>query len=175
MCAKGENVFARLTAQIFLARIPAVQGKLHRAAEMSEKVIRAGGQMPILCLAHYDLATIYHEWNDLPKAMEHFEQGFALSQHSGNVDFIQSGHLLHAILINAQGDYSQALAAIHEADDLARNFPAVVRSRTAALGVQLALARDDLRMLADWSTQVEAEVDAHSFYRFLGLTTLRVS
>ena len=174
MCAKAGNVFALLTAQIFLARVPAVGGKLHRAAAMSEKVIQDGGQIPILCLAHYDLATIHLEWNDLPEAMEHFKQGFALSQRSGNVEFQQSGHLLQAILAQALGDKAGALAALAEADALARDFPAVVRSRTAALGVQLALARNDPQMLAHWSAQVNAEVDAHSFYRFMGLTRPRL-
>ncbi len=170
LSGKAGNDFARLTAQIFLARIAAVQGKLHQAAAMSEKLIQAGGQVPILCLAHYDLAAIHHEWNDLPNASEHLEKGFALSLRSGNVEFQQAGHLLRAILAQAQGDDAGALSALEEADALAHDFPAAVRSRTAALGVQLALARGDPQMLAHWAAQVNAEVDAHSFYRFMGLT-----
>jgi LuxR family maltose regulon positive regulatory protein len=174
LCGKAGNTFALLTAQIFLARIPAAQGKLHQAAGMSEELIRAGGQIPILCLAHYDLATIQHEWNNLPKAMEHFEQGFALSQRSGNVEFQQAGHLLRAILAHAQGDDTGAMTALAQADAMAHDFPVVIRSRTAAFGVQLALARNDSQMLAHWSAQVNAEVDAHSFYRFMGLTRPRL-
>jgi LuxR family maltose regulon positive regulatory protein len=173
-CGKSGNMFALLTAQIFLARILAVQGKLHQAAAMCEKLIQAAGQVPILCLAHYDLATIYLEWNDLPRALGHFEKGFALAQRSGNVEFLQAGHLLRAILAHANGDESGALAALTEADNLAHDFPAIIRSRTAAFGVQLALARNDPQMLAHWSAQVNAEVDAHSFYRFMGLTRARL-
>ncbi len=174
LCGLAGNTFALLTAQIFLARVAAAKGKLHQAEAMLERLIQAAGQVPILCLAHYDLATIHHEYNDLPKALDHFKAGFALSQRSGNAEFQQAGHLLRAILAWAQGDEPGALAALAEADALAHDFPAVVRSRTAALGVQLALARNDPDMLARWSVQVNAEVEAHSFYRFMGLTQPRL-
>ena len=174
LSGKAGNYFALLTAQIFLARIAAVRGKLHQAEAMFEKLIQAGGQIPILCLAHYDLATLHHEWNDLPKAAEHLEQGFALSLRSGNVEFQQSGHLLRAILAHAQRDDARSLAALNEADALAHDFPAKVRSRTAAFGVQLGLDRKDAGMVTYWSEQVNADVDAHSFYRFMGLTRPRL-
>ena len=174
LCSKAGNTFALLTAQIFLARVPAAEGKLRQAAAMCEKLIQVGGQIPILCLAHYDLATIHLEWNHLQKAQEHFDQGFALSQRSGNMEFQQAGYLLRAILAHAQGDDAGAITALAEADTMARDFPAVIRGRTAAFGVQMAMALNDAQMLAHWSAQVSAEVDAHSFYRFIGLTRPRL-
>jgi LuxR family maltose regulon positive regulatory protein len=174
LSGKAGNYFALITAQIFLARIAAVQGKLHQAAAMFEKLIQAGGQVPILCLAHYDLAAIHQEWNDLPKAAQHLEQGIALSLRSGNMEFQQSGYLLQAILAHVQGDDHGATAALAKADELARDFPAKVRSRTAAFGVQLGLERNNRQMIDHWSTQVNADVDAHSFYRFMGLTRPRL-
>jgi LuxR family maltose regulon positive regulatory protein len=171
---RSGNSVALLTAQVFLARILASQGKLHQAAVTCEKIIQATGQIPLVCLAHYDLTTIHLEWNDLAKAMEHFEKGFTLAQHSGNLEFIQAGHLLRGILALARGETTAALAALSEAEAQAREFPAVIRSRTAAFGVYLALARGDAQMLSDWELQVEAEVDFHSFYRFMGLTKARL-
>ncbi len=109
---KSGNFFALMTAQIFMARISAVQGKLHQASATLEKLILAGGQIPILCLAHFDLASLHLEWNDLPKAVEHLEKGLVLSQHSGNVEFQQAGQLLKAALAWAQGDDAGALAAL---------------------------------------------------------------
>ena len=176
-CEAGHqsgNLLAFLTAQIFLARIPAAQGKLHQAAAMSENLIQAAEQIPILCLAHYDLATIHLEWNNRPKAIEHFDKGFTLAQRSGNVEFIQAGYLLRAILAHAESNEAETLAALTEAENMSRNFPAVIRSRTAAFGVQLALAHNDSQMLAHWLAQFNAEVDFHSFYRFIGLTRARV-
>ncbi len=174
LCQRSANKFAWLTVQVFLARIPAVRGHLRQAAALCEALLQAAGQVPVLCLTHFDLATIHLEWNDMPQALRHLELGLTLAQRSGNGEFIQAGTLLRAVLAYAQGDESGALAALAEADRLARDFPPVIRSRTAAFGVQLALARHDSQMLAHWSAQVTAEVDAHSFYRFMGLTRVRL-
>ncbi len=174
LCTRVGNRFALLTAQIFLARVFASRGKLHQALEMDEGFIRAGGQIPILCLAHFDLATIYYEWNNLPKAMQHLEQGATLAERSGNLEFQQAGHLLRAVLLHALDDEAGALAALSEAEMLARDFPPVIRSRAAAFGVHMALARNHPQMLAQWEPQVDADVDAHLFYRFMGLTKARL-
>jgi LuxR family transcriptional regulator, maltose regulon positive regulatory protein len=174
LCQQAGNSYALLTAQIFLARIPSIQGKLHQAAEMCMALLRGSTDAPILCLTHFDLATIYHEWNELPKALEHFKRGFELCQRSKNVEFIQSAQLLRAILAWAQRDEAEALAALDEAARLGRDFPPAVRSRAAAFGVQLALRRNDPAMLTHWAGQINAGVDSHSFYRFLGLTPARL-
>ena len=174
LCGKVGNQYSLLTAQLFLARVFASRGKLHQALEIDEGLIRANGQIPILCLAHYDLATIYQECNNLQKAREHFEQGFALSQRSGNVEFQQAGYLVRAILMHALGDDADAISSHAEADALARDFPAAIRSRVAAFGVQMALTRSDPQMLARWEPQTDADTDAHLFYRFMGLTHPRL-
>ncbi len=62
------NIFALLTAKIFLARTLATRGKLRQAEPMFKKVIREGGNIPILALAHFDLSAIYYEWNHLGEA-----------------------------------------------------------------------------------------------------------
>lgn len=175
LCSASENVFGLLTVKIFQARIPAVQGRLHQARDAMLHLLEEHGQTPILCLVHYDLVAIYLEWNDLPKAGEHFSQGFSLSQRSGNLEFIQSGHLLRAYLAWARCEQAEAWAALSEADALARQSPTEVRSRCAALGIQLALTWNDPHSLAHWSSQLAAEVDAHSFYRFIGLGKARLS
>ncbi|MEW6405569.1 MAG: hypothetical protein AB1649_27565, partial [Chloroflexota bacterium] len=174
LCAKTGNHYALLTAQLFLVKVAASRGQIHQAAEMAAELIRAGGQAPILLLAHGDLAEIHQEWNDLQKAGEHSKQVFALSQRSGNIEFIQASYLRRAVIAHTLGDDAGAISALAEADNLARDFPAVIRSRGAAFGVQVALARDDPQMLARWEPQVHAEVDAHSFYRFMGLTRPRL-
>ncbi len=174
LCGKVGNQYALLTSQIFIARVLASRGKLHQAMELDESLIQASGQIPILCLAHYDLATIYQEWNNLQKAKEHFEQGFALSQRSGNVEFQQAGHLVRAILMHALGNDAEAISAHAEADAMARDFPASIRSRVAAFGVQMALAHNDPQILARWEPQIDAGTDAHLFYRFMGLTRPRL-
>ena len=174
LCSKTENHYALLTAQLFLVKVAASRGQIHRAAEMAEQLIRVGGQTPILLLAHGDLAEIHLEWNNLQKAWAHYEQVFALSQRSGNMEFIQAAYLRRATLAHALGDDADALSALAVADRMARDFPAVIRGRVAAFGVHMALARGDLQMLAHWEPQVHPAVDVHSFYRFMGLTRPRL-
>jgi LuxR family transcriptional regulator, maltose regulon positive regulatory protein len=173
LCSQTGNQYALLTAQLFLVKVAASRGKIHQAAEMAERLIRVGGQVPILCLAYYDLAVIHLEWNDLPKAWEYFEQGFVYSKRSGNLEFQQAGWLHRAILAHARGDEADARAALDQADQMAADFPALIRSRNAAFGVQLALESNDPTMLSHWSAQVKTQVDSHSFYRFMGLTLPR--
>ncbi len=174
LCDRSGNNFALQTAEIFLARIPAVRGKLKQAAVLCGGLIEAAGQAPVHSHPYYDMAAIQLEWGDPGKAQEYFDKGFALAQRGGNAEFRQAGALLQAILFHARGNDEDAILALTEADEMARDFPDVIRSRTAAFGVQMALRRNDPQMLAHWEPQVKAEVDAHSFYRFMGLTQARL-
>jgi len=90
------------------------------------------------------------------------------------VEFQQAGQLVRAILMHALGQDTEAISAHTEAEAMARDFPVVIRSRVAAFGVQMALARNDPQMLARWEPQINADTDAHLFYRFMGLTHPRL-
>ncbi|MEK7785338.1 MAG: hypothetical protein AAB658_07935, partial [Chloroflexota bacterium] len=168
------NIYAALTAQFFLARTLAVRGKLRLAEAMCQKLIQEGGNSPILALVHYDLSTLYYEWNDLQKAGEHQRRGLEMSTHSGNVEFQNTGHIQRFFLALAQGDSVGALEAVEQSHRLARDLNPATRACSAACHVQVALALGDLDLAAHWAGQVTEEVDAHSFYRFLGLTQPRL-
>lgn len=167
---RSGNDYGLLSAQVFLARTLATRGRLRQAAAMYPSLIQAGGHAPILALAHYDLCTIYYEWNDLPKAMEHLIHGMEISAHSGNVEFQNAGHILQAFLSLAQGDSAGALEAIEKSHALARDFPPAVRARSAACHVRVALALGDMETAQQWGERLAENVDAHSLYRFLGLS-----
>ncbi len=169
-----ENVYTLLAAKIFLARIPATWGKLRQAAAMYQKILQDGGHVPILALAHFDLTTIYYEWNDLPKAGEHLQRGLEMCIRSGNAEFHSSGLLLQVFLALAQGDSPSALQAAEQSQAMAHNLPLASRARIAACRVQLALAQDDLETARLWAGRITMNLDAHPFYRFLGLTQPRL-
>jgi len=171
---RAGNIYAALTAQFFLARTLAVRGKLRPAEAMCQKLIQEGGNIPVLALIHYDLSTIYYEWNDLQKAGEHQRRGLEIGTRSGNEEFQNSGHIQRVFLALAQRDSAGALESVEQSHLLARNLNPATRARSAACHVQLALALGDLGMAAHWAEQVTEEVDAHSFYRFLGLTQPRL-
>jgi LuxR family maltose regulon positive regulatory protein len=120
------------------------------------------------------LSTIHYEWNHLQKAGEHLQRGLEMSTRSGNVEFQNSGHILRVFLALAQGNSVNAMEAVEQSHVLARDFASATRTRSAACHVQLALALGDLDMAAHWGEQVIDSVDAHSFYRFLGLTQPRL-
>jgi LuxR family maltose regulon positive regulatory protein len=165
-----------LAAQIFLARTLATRGRLRQAAAQFQALLlqSAGGEIPILALAHYDLSTIYYEWDQLPQAAEHLQRGLELSVRSGNVEFQNAGHILRAFLALAQGNPDEALQAVEHSHALAREYSPATRARSAACHAHLALALSDLEAAADWAGQAPADVDAHSFYRFLNLSRARL-
>jgi LuxR family maltose regulon positive regulatory protein len=169
-----ENYYALLTVQIFLARTQATRGKLRQAEAMYQKILQQAGEVPVLALAHYDLCTIYHEWNELQKAGEHLQHGLELSIRTGNKEFQNAGHVLRAFLLMAQGDASGAFEAVEQSHALAQEFNPATRARSAACHVQLALQSGDLDSAQHWAQQVFEGIDAHSFYRFLGLTQPRL-
>lgn len=168
------NLSAALTAQIFLARNLAVRGKLRQAEAECRRIIQEVENIPILALTHFDLSAIYYEWNDLEKSGEHLRQGMTLSLTSGNAEFQNAGHVQQATIALALGDTDGAFEAVERSHTLARELNPITQMRSAACHVQLALARGDLEMAAQWAEQVKASVDAHSFYRFLGLTQARL-
>jgi len=168
------NWYAVFTAQIFLARTLASQGELHRAERMYQHIIRDGGEVPILALAYYDLGGIYYEWNDLAIAGEFIEKGMDLCKRSGNVEFQNAGHILRAFLFRAQGETSSALAEVEISHTLARDFNPATRSRSAAAHAQIALAVGDVDTAAHWMSYMTDDVDAHPFYRFVGLIRPRL-
>ena len=171
---RAGNTYALLAIQIFLARTLATRGKLRQAEAMYLKIIQVGGNIPILALAYYDLATINYEWNQLHPAGEYLQRGLEISIGSGNAEFENSGHILQVFLAMAKGEPAVALEGMERSHVLARDFSPATRTRSSACHVQLALALGDLELAEQWAGQVMDNTDAHSFYRFLGLTQPRL-
>jgi LuxR family maltose regulon positive regulatory protein len=168
------NHYASLTAQIFLARTLASQGALRQAEEMLRQTLQVRGDIPIQALAHYDLATIYYEWNELEKAEAHLEQGLEICTRSGNEEFQNAGYMLKVCLLMAQGNIHGALAAAERSHRLSRNYAPATQARSMACHVQVALAMGDVLAAEKMVAQMSKDVDANSFYRFLGLVKARL-
>jgi LuxR family maltose regulon positive regulatory protein len=171
---QSGNHYALLTAQIFLARTLASQGELRRANEMYQQILQIPARAPILALAHFDLCGVYYEWNDLVKAGEHLEKGMELCVQSGNLEFQNSGHILKAYLLLARGNPRGALVEIEESHSLSREFNPATQARSAACHAQISLATGDIKTAEHWAAQMAEEVDAHPFYRFIGLIRPRL-
>ncbi len=170
----AENHYAGLTAQIYLARTLAVQGALQQAEERLGEIIRAGENIPVTIMAYYYLGNIYYEWNDLRKAWEYLEEGLDKSRYSWNVELQIPGHILKAFLLLAGGNTLGALAEAETLYAVSGEFGAVPLARSMACFAQIALAMGDQATARGWIEQMPENVDAHSFYCFLGLTRIRL-
>lgn len=174
MAAMAQNHQVDLTAQIFLARTKASQGALRQAEEMLRKTLQIGGEIPILVLLHYDLCCIYYEWNELGKAWEQLDTGMGMCVRAGNLEFQNAGHMLKAYIFLAQGNALGALSEVETSHALSREFGPAARARSMACHAQIALEMGDVETAEHWISQMEENVDAHSFYRFIGLAPARL-
>jgi LuxR family maltose regulon positive regulatory protein len=174
LAAQTGNHYAGLTAQIFLVRTLASQGALRQAEEMLRQIINTYENIPSLSMAHYDLTSIYYEWNYLEKAWGQLEKGLEISARVGNVEFQFPGHMLKVFLLMAQGNMLEALAEVETTHLLSRGMKPTSQARSMACHAQVALVMGDLATARQWIEKMPKDLDPHSFYRFLGLTRLRL-
>jgi LuxR family maltose regulon positive regulatory protein len=173
---QSGNSHVRLIALGILGPIQAAQGKLHQAAVLCRQAIQLGKRSPAIAPTHLEFSALLYEWNDLEAAADHLRRGIELTQRSGNLEVQTGGYRMLALLKQAQGDASAALAALQEAHQLARNHDVTpfVRARNAACHAQIALAQDDVATAVHWAEQVTEGADAFPLYPFLRLTPARL-
>jgi LuxR family maltose regulon positive regulatory protein len=173
---ESGNSYALLAALIFLGRVQAVRGNLHQAARIFQQAIKNGKRTPIVGLAHLDLGALHYEWNDLKSCREHVLQGQMINEISGNVEFQVAGYMLLVRLESALGNtnaISEALDKIQELEQTGE-VPAPTRNRSKALQIEMALRQGDLLGAKQLANQLNADVDAHPFYRYIGLARERL-
>jgi LuxR family maltose regulon positive regulatory protein len=173
---RSGNHYAGLMSLVFSAMLNAAWGRLHQAAQLCRRALELGQGLPVVCLAHTVLAALLYEWNDLEAAADHLDMGIEKGKLSGNAEVQIGGYRISARLEQARGDASAAVAALEEADRLARerDVPGSELARNAACRVQIALAQGDLDVAISWSERVMGEADAWSFYPLLGVTPARI-
>jgi len=173
---QSGNSHVRLIALGVLGPIQAAQGKLHQAAVLCRQAIQLGKRSPAIAPTHLEFSALLYEWNDLEAAADHLRRGIELTQRSGNLEVQTGGYRMLALLKQAQGDASAALAALQEAHQLARDHDVTpfVHARNAACHAQIALAQDDVATAVHWAEQVTEDADAFPLYPFLCLTPARL-
>jgi LuxR family maltose regulon positive regulatory protein len=174
MASQSNNLYAQLTTEIFLARVSASRGALHRAAEKYPSIIKRGGSVPINALAYLDLGWFYYEWNELERAEGLLHQGLELSRRTSTVEFEIAGLILQTYILLARQEWDKANRASRKAWDLAQEFSMQTRGRCVACQAQVALAMGKVEVAAKWLDLVPVIVDAHTFYRFAELIRARL-
>jgi LuxR family maltose regulon positive regulatory protein len=169
-----DNLYAQITAQIFLARVLASRGAIKKAAESYPSILQRGGFIPVNTLAYLDLASIHYEWNQLDKAESLLQQGLELSRKTGTVEFEIAGLILKTDISLARQEWSEATMLSERAWKLAQDFSMQTRGRCAACQAQVALTIGDVKSATYWMGQAPVIIDPHSFYRFANLIQVRV-
>jgi len=169
---RSGNDYAEATSGIFLCRIFAARGKLRQAATAYREVVEQGGQLPIVAVAHTDLAMLLYEWNDLGGAAGHARQAIALSQRAGNVELQVAGYRTLALVRQAQGDGAAAQEAIQASSRLAQHpgMSQVARLHALAYQTMVSLARGELDAASQWVGQFPRLEAVESLFNYLFLS-----
>jgi len=143
---RSGNNYVEASAQVFLCKVEAARGKLHRAADAYRQVIEEGGQTPIVALAHSDLAKLLYEGNELKAAADHAQQAVELSQRTGNAEFQIAAFRTLALIKQAQGNTLAAQAALQQSSRWAQHPGISPSARWHALAYHalIALAGDEV-------------------------------
>jgi LuxR family maltose regulon positive regulatory protein len=160
-----------LIARCNLGRMLELQGQLRRAQVTYRQALEFAAEqgeplLPVTGLAHVGLAALQLEWNNLPGAARHLQEGLGLGQRLGIVEIQVVGHTALAQAYQAQGETSSALEVIDEAERLEREYPvsAGTAARTAASRARLWIMQGDLAAAARWAQESGLRVDAQPLY-----------
>jgi LuxR family maltose regulon positive regulatory protein len=124
--ASGSQLIA-VTAMDALTYLAVVKGELRQAAGICRKELQLaagprGQPLPMAAHAYARLAALHYEWNDLDTARRHAETALELSRILARPNYLVQSHVVMARLLLAQQDLSGALAALHEAEQVADRY-----------------------------------------------------
>lgn len=117
----GDSLYTT-AATITLGQLQEADNLLPLAIETYQRALQLAGDPPqrMASEAFLGLARIYYEWNDLDAAQQYGQQCAQLTQQMESVSTCASYGLFLARLKLAQGDVSEAVAALDEAEVFVR-------------------------------------------------------
>lgn len=160
-------------AYCVLARLYAIQGKLHRARDLYREAevfaSTAGDQdLGVKGLAGVGLADLYYEWNDLEQAFNHVKQGMAYIPYWSKADDMVLATTTLARIQQAQGETTLALETIEKGTQLihTRGIFSEAHQALVTTDMRLRLAQGDIPTVNRWARSIEARPDEEQPYRF---------
>ena len=175
----SDNDTVHYTARIFTGRVLEARGRLRQAGAAFRQIAEQGGRLPIVALAHYDLARLYYEWNDLDASGDHAQMGIELSRRGGSPEFLVRGQTTLALIRQAQDRPAAAQALLREAGEQVDppDLTPASRLHLLALQISVSLAQGDLDQAAYFAGQAPELEEAGSVpgYLVLALARARVS
>ena len=175
MARQAQNHHVRLLAMGFLGLVQAAQGELHQAAKQTHAALDWGADYPASAMPHLVQGALLYEWNQLEEAGSYLQKAIKLAQRSGNNELESSAQRQWALLMQATGNHTAALAALAVAERVAGdNAPQLTRARSHATAVYIALAQNDLETAKQRFAQMQTAASASIFYVQLGLIPARL-
>ena len=165
LCRAAGHSYAAMIATMHLARVRAMQGQLHAAAELHRRALgiageQGWGQLPMVGLPHVWLGKLMYEWNDLAAATSHLVAGLALAETVHQEPILLEGYATLARVKQAQGDAAGAVEAMQRADAVARRTSAPWAAPLAHVyQAQLWLAQGRVERAGGWAEQAGLSVD----------------
>lgn len=171
-----DNKYGEVTSLFFLGRVYGVRGQLGRLCDYMKRITGLPLRIPIMVLAHLDLGLAAYEVNDLKACEEHLEKGLEILGPGGNQEFL-IGVLMQKVRLKlAQHDTEAALEVMQRIKKIGatQKIPQRTQARLDGYMVEIAIVSGDLKQADRLVEQTTACGDAHSFYRFLNLSRIRL-
>ena len=154
----SDAVSATVGAYGLLARLYAVQGRLHDAFDLlqnaGQMATRAGTQSPgAEAVVDVNIGSVLCEWNDLAVALEHVERGLRSINSWGKGDLLALAYVTLCRIQLANGKRNAVVDTVQKAVDLIHSrgvFPEA-RSAVEAAQVKLWLAQGDFQAANRWA------------------------
>jgi ATP/maltotriose-dependent transcriptional regulator MalT len=136
-----------------LGRMQELQGRLHGAKATYRQALRFAAEqgeppLPVTGLVHVGLGALRLEWNDLPAATRHLQEGLQLGRRLGIVEIQAVGRTILAQVYQAQGEPAGVVEATGEVQHLMQEYPvsAGTAARIAACQARLWIGQADITM-----------------------------
>jgi len=170
---EAGNVYTLMNNITYLARLQALQGRLHRAAATYEQArddTRTSTSLVIIPGYYFGVSDLLREWNDLDAAREHLTRGMELTRTALTVeaDVLTLGYLTKARVEFARGDSASAFEALDAFAGLARARRLVpeMAAEGDALRARIELGRGDLDAALRWArARVLSDADELNYIR----------
>lgn len=183
---KTGNIYTAALTYCSMAEMYCEQGHLRRSIATYRLALEFARQhagrpdIPFTGLAYSRTGRILREWNDLPAAREHMDQGIQLCREWRQADTLVIGLMERSFLLADLGAYGAARRDLQEAREIVTElFSPWGIEMTDALIARLDLAQGDLPAAARWEQAYgfspQDEVAYEHGDAFLALARLRIA
>jgi LuxR family maltose regulon positive regulatory protein len=150
--AANKNRSAYYSPYILLGSIHTIRGELQAAEAVFKDQIQSSQEgalrSPIAGIAMCALSRIYHERNELEKALCLVNEGMEINHRWGFVDFVLSAYIDKAEILLAMGDYHKAFELLETGKREFSDFS--WPSHVAAIEAEMHLLAGDINFVNQW-------------------------